>query len=85
MKKVVKLTNEHLRKLIAEEAAKAKFDHETPEDQADAVKEVDADELADTLAKKVDMLKALKIEESRLQLRLKRIAEQKQRLAKKLR
>ena len=78
-----KLTIEGLKKIIHQEAAK--FDK--PEDVEGVEKdteEVDADELSDTLAKPVNMLKALKIEESRLNRRLAKIQETKQKLVKRI-
>ena len=64
----MKLSSKVLRRIIAEEAAKD-------------TEEVDADEYADTLEKKVDMMKALKIEEARLLRRVKKIREEKKVLA----
>ena len=78
----MKLTSKVLRKIIEEEAAK--FTRDTPEDAAKDTDETDADEYADTLEKHVDAMKAYKIEESRLRARLKKIQEQKLRLAKKI-
>lgn len=70
------LTEKTLRDLIKAEAAKFK----APTDVEDVVKdtdEVQADEFADTLAKPLDMLSALKIEEARLERRLKVVRENK--------
>jgi hypothetical protein len=78
----MKLSSSVLRRIIAEEAAK--FKKETPEAAAKDTKEVDADEYADTLEKHVDMMKALKIEESRLERRLKKIREEKRHVAQKI-
>lgn len=71
----VKLTPALLRKIIREEAAK-NFGEMKPADSSHA-KEVDADELGDdsTLEKKIDYMKALKIEERRLARRLKVVRE----------
>lgn len=63
-----------LKRIIEEEASK--FGEE--EDVVDAAKdtdEVDADEFADSLEKKIDYEKALKIEETRLRKRFKKIRE----------
>jgi len=70
----MKLTSSMLRRIIAEEAAKFGQMRST-EDAAGDVEEVDADEYADALEKKIDYCKALKIEEGRLRKRLNRIAE----------
>lgn len=78
-----KLTIEGLKKIIHQEAAKfnAPEDVEGIEKDTD---EVDADEYANTLAKPVDMLKALKIEEGRLNRRLRKIQETKRRLIRRI-
>lgn len=78
----MKLSSSVLRKIIAEEAAK--FTRDTPEAAAKDTEEVDADEYADTIEKHVDMMKVLKIEESRLERRLKKIREEKRVIAKKI-
>jgi hypothetical protein len=62
----MKLTRNLIRKLISEEI----------EDKAE---EVDADSYADALEKKIDFVKALKLEEARLTKRLNQIKEQKER------
>jgi hypothetical protein len=49
-----------------------------------SAEEVDADEQADTLAKDIDHIKALKIEERKLYQRLVRINEAKKRIKKRL-
>lgn len=81
----MKLTNKLLRKIIEEEVAKF-GDMDTTEDRAKDVEEVDADELGSdkALEKKLDYIKALKIEESRLRRRLVRISEQRRRLTNRL-
>lgn len=78
MKKVkqVKLTSELLRKIIMDEAAKFGKMSDT-EDAANDAEETDADEFADSLENKIDYVKALKIEESRLEKRLAKIRESK--------
>lgn len=77
----MKLTNNLLKKIIAEEVAKF-GEMESTEDRAKEAEELDADELGsdDALAKKIDYIKALKIEEARLRRRLKKIAETRSRL-----
>ncbi len=71
--------------MIREEASKF-GDMEATEDRADDTEELDADELGSdkALEKPLDMIKALKIEESRLRRRLIKIAETKRRLARRL-
>jgi len=88
----MKLSSEVLKRIIAEEAAKfraskvreSKEQLKSVEDAAKDVEEVDADEYADSLAKHVDMMQALKIEETRLLRRLKKVRENKHSVAKKL-
>jgi hypothetical protein len=76
----MKLSVEILRKLVKEEMSK--FGDMTPTEEVKA-EETDADEFADALEKKIDIVKALDLEESRLQRRLKKIQEQRRRLSKK--
>ena len=73
------LTNRMLRKIIEEEISKFRAERDV-EAVAKETEEVDADELADTPEKKIDFMKALKIEEARLVRRLRRIQEQKKRV-----
>ena len=72
----MKLTTQLLKKIIEEEVAKF-GDMEDTTSRAKDTDEVDADEFGSdkTLEKKIDYIKALKIEESRLRNRLKKIAE----------
>lgn len=72
----MKLTTQLLKKIIEEEVAKFGDMEDTPS-RAKDTEEVDADEFGSdkTLEKKIDYIKALKIEESRLRNRLKKIAE----------
>lgn len=79
----MKLTPQILKKIIREEAAKFGKEQST-EEAAKDTKELDADEQADSLEKHIDFVKALKIEESRLQKRLLRIREARQRTLKKI-
>ena len=76
---ITKLTTQKLKKIIEEEVSKFN-DMEDVEKVAAKTEEVDADEIADSLEKKIDYVKALKIEEKRLNLRLKKIAESKRRV-----
>lgn len=68
----MKLTSSILKKIIEEEVSKLSSKTASGNVKAD---EVDADELADSLDKKIDYVKALKLEEKRLQKRLTRISE----------
>jgi hypothetical protein len=85
MSKRMKVTPELIKRLVAEEKAKlanAESLQETLETgvtEPEKVKaeEVEADEMADTLAKDVDFVKALKIEEARLVKRLNTLREAK--------
>lgn len=81
----MKLTSSMLRRIIREEVAKF-GDMEATEDRADDTEELDADEFGSekALAKPVDMLAALKIEENRLRRRLHQIAETKRRLSRRI-
>lgn len=64
--RTVKLTPKLLKKIIEEESSKF-GDMEDVEDRAKDAEETDADEYADALEKHIDYVKALKIEESRLE------------------
>lgn len=77
----MKLTPKDLKKIIEEEAAK--FGDEKDVEDVDA-EETDADEFADSLEKKIDYVKALKVEEARLVKRLKKIRENKAKILKTL-
>ena len=79
----MKLTSRLLKRIIREEASKF-GDMESTEDRADDVEEVDADEYADSLEKKIDYVKALKIEESRIRRRLSEIANIKRKISRTL-
>lgn len=80
---MIKLTKEGLRKIVMEELGKFGAVRDT-EKVAKETEEVEAGEMADTLEKHVDMMKALKIEEGKLRARLLKIQEQKNVLAKKI-
>ena len=79
----MKLTSNLLRRIIAEEAAKFGKMRDTKQ-AAGETEEVDADEFADALEKKIDYAKALKIEEGRLQARLRRIHETRNRVLRSI-
>lgn len=68
----MKLNSNELKKLILKEASDFNA-AVTTDEVADDVEEVDADELADTLEKKIDLVAVLKLEENRLITRLKRV------------
>jgi len=73
----IKLTTQMLKQMIMEEAAR--FGKEkSVEDAANEADEFEIGDEANTLAKKIDHVKALKIEEGRL---VKRIKEVRRRLA----
>lgn len=70
----MKLTSKLLKRIIEEEVGKF-GDMEDTEKRAKDTDEVDADEFADSLEKKIDYIKALKIEEGRIRRRLAKISE----------
>lgn len=76
----MRLTKNLLKKIIEEEVSKFGDMEDVEKVKAD---EVDADEYADSLEKKLDFIKALKIEEARLRRRLERIIETRRRVVKK--
>lgn len=85
--RVRKITPDFLKKIVAEEARKLKLEtlemgKESPEDVKPD--EVDAGDYADTLAKDIDHLKALKIYEQRLQKTMAKIQETKNRLRSRI-
>lgn len=81
----MKLTSQLLKQIIMEEVAKF-GDMESTEDRAKDAEEVDADELGSdkSLEKKLDYMKALKIEENRLRRRLEKVVETRKRVARSL-
>lgn len=79
--KPIKLTSKILTRLVAEEVGKF-GDMEDVEKRAKETDEVDADEQADSLEKKIDYAKALKIEENRLRRRLAKVTETRKRVLK---
>ena len=84
----MKLTTKRLGEIIKEEIANLKNESKKkkPEVKSELpqAKEVEADELSDTLEKKIDYVKALGLEETRLRNRLQRVIEQKRRVLKQL-
>jgi len=86
MKKSIKLTPRVLRKMIQEERSSVLETLEqgkTDSEKVDA-EETEAGDLASTLTKDLDHLKALKIQEAKTRRRLKRILEGKKVLLRKL-
>lgn len=81
MKKPRKLTLPMLRRLVLEEKEKYEKDLKAA---AKKTREVDADEYADTLEKKVDHLAMLKIKESKLVESLRAIRRQKDQIRQSL-
>lgn len=81
----MKLTNRLLRRIIEEEVAKF-GDMESTEKRAKDTEELDADQFGsdDGLEKKIDFMKALKIEEARLRKRLVKITETRRRIAQSI-
>lgn len=79
----MKLTSKMLRRIIEEEASKFGKE-EAPEDAAGDTEEVDADEFADSLQKKIDYEKAMQLEEKRLRRRFKKVREARVRVRKQI-
>lgn len=81
----MKLTSALLKKIIMEEVAKF-GDMESTEDRADDTEEVEAGEFGSdkVLSKKIDYIKALKIEENRLRRRLGKVVETRRKVARSL-
>ena len=85
-----KLTPIMLRKMVLQEKSRIMRETSDPieagveEPEKVDADEVDADDQANTLAKDIDHIKALKIEERRLYRRLVRINETKKRIKKRL-
>ena len=79
----MKLTRQLLKKIIAEELAKFKDAGVVSDVEAE---EVDADEQGSdkALEKKIDFIKALKIEETRIRSRLKKVIETRTRVLRSL-
>lgn len=79
----MRLTSALLKRIIAEEVAKF-GDMESTEDRAKDADELDADEFGSdkSLEKKLDFIKALKIEENRLRSRIAKINETRKRIAR---
>ena len=89
-RRVRKLTAESLKKMIQEEARKLQTETSDPVaagvEKPEKVKadEVDAEDLAGSLEKEIDYMKALKIHESRLNKKLSKIKRAKNLLSKRI-
>lgn len=79
----MKLTDKMLRQIIEEEAGKFGKEGDV-EDAPKDTEEVDADEYADSIEKKIDYVKALKIEEARLRRRWKKIQTEKRKVTESI-
>ena len=79
-RKIRKLTPAVLRKIVMQESLSGELE---PIEKVDA-EEVDADELADSLEKDIDHAKVLKLEESRLRNRLRRVQSARKKIAKRI-
>lgn len=79
----MKLTSNLLKRIVMQEVRSMEKSREA--EDVDAV-ELDADEFGSdkSLEKKIDYMKALKIEESRLRKRIDRISEMRRRIARSL-
>lgn len=86
MAKHIKLTPALLRKLVLEEKRKITETLEQDEEAVEKVKAevVPADDLADSIEKDIDWIKALKIQESVLSRKMKKVREAKKRLKTRL-
>lgn len=78
---IKKLTEKQLKKIVKEEMTS--FGKEIPVEDVKA-EETEADDLADTLEKDIDMLKVLKIKEAKLVESLKKVRRMKDKIKKSL-
>ena len=79
-RKIRKLTPAVLRKIVMQDALSGELE---PIEKVDA-EEVDAGELAGSLEKDIDHAKVLKLEESRLRNRLRRVQSARKKIAKRI-
>jgi|TARA_R110000851_G_scaffold224074_1_gene376939 hypothetical protein len=86
MTKNIKLTPSLLRRIVLEEKKKIMETLEQGKEESEKVsaEETDADELADALEKDIDFMAALKIQESMLKKKFKKVQLAKRRLYKKI-
>ena len=85
MAKIRKLTPRMLRNMVLEEKSRISEVLEQEEEDSEKIdaEETDADELADSLEKDIDYMKALKIQERKLRKNLKRVSEAKKRIQRR--
>lgn len=86
MAKQIKLTPALLKKLVLQEKRKIQESLEQGEEEVEKVdaEETDADEMADSIEKDIDFIKALKIQENILNRKMKKVQEAKTRLKRRL-
>ena len=86
MAKSIKLTPSLLKRLVLEEKRKIMETLEQGKEDSEKVSadETDADELADSLEKDIDFMAALKIQESMLKKKYKKVQRAKARLVKRI-
>ncbi len=89
-RRVRKLTADSLKRMIKEEARKIQLETSDPiaagveDPEKVSAEETDADELAGSLEKDIDHLKVLKIHETKLVNKLKRLREAKNKLRRRI-
>ena len=86
MARVKKLTPRMLKRMVLQEKRRLRETLEQGKDDASKVdaEEADADEQAETLEKDIDYIKVLKIEERKLQRKLRRVNEAKKKLRRRV-
>lgn len=86
MAKQIKLTPALLRKLVLQEKRKIQESLEQGEEEVEKVdaEETDADDLADSIEKDIDFIKALKIQENILNRKMKKVQEARKRLKNRI-
>ena len=86
MAKAKKLTPRMLKRMVLQEKRRLRETLEQGKEDASKVdaEEVDADEQADALEKDIDYIKVLKIEERKLQKKLRRVNEAKKKLRRRV-
>jgi len=86
MAKAKKLTPRMLKRMVLQEKRRLRETLEQGEEDATKVdaEEADADEQADTLEKDIDYIKVLKIEERKLQKKLRRVNEARKKLRRRV-
>ena len=86
MARVKKLTPRMLKRMVLQEKRRLRETLEQGKEDATKVdaEEADADEQADTLEKDIDYIKVLKIEERKLQKKLRRVNEARKKLRRRV-